>query len=91
MRAFQILDKNNVGFLTSDFLTKIMTERGEQFSQEEMKEMISVAANPDTGDVFYEIYINHIMVRYSFYDVYTFSTTKTLHNSLSLVHNPLPI
>lgn len=39
-----------------------MIQRGERFSQEELHEMMSIAANSDSGDIFYEIYINHIMV-----------------------------
>lgn len=66
LRAFQVLDKENTGYLTKEFIQKTFIERGEYFSQEELEEMLSIAVNPETGTIIYEIYINQIMVTNSF-------------------------
>ncbi|XP_065213895.1 dynein regulatory complex protein 8-like isoform X2 [Planococcus citri] len=62
LKAFQILDKDSTGYLNKDYLSEIMTERGEQFTQEELKEMMSVAINSLEGGILYEMYLNHIIV-----------------------------
>lgn len=63
LKAFQVLDRENAGFLSKEFLSKIMMERGECFSQEELDEMMTAATDRDTGLIMYEFYINLIMVR----------------------------
>ena len=68
LKAFQILDKDGFGCLPKHYLSEIMTERGENFTQEELKEMLSVAVNSEEGGIFYEIYLNHIMVSVFFSD-----------------------
>ena len=54
-KAFEVLDQDNKGYLTTEELTKYVTESGEPFTQEEMEEMISASVDPDQGVVFYKI------------------------------------
>ncbi|XP_059841544.1 dynein regulatory complex protein 8 isoform X1 [Hypanus sabinus] len=54
LRAFQVLDKNNNGYLTQEELTKYLTQEGEPFTQEEMEEMLSAAVDPDKNVILYK-------------------------------------
>ncbi|KAL0273583.1 UNVERIFIED_CONTAM: hypothetical protein PYX00_006220 [Menopon gallinae] len=60
--AFRTLDKQGKGYLTKEYLSKLMMEEGEPFTQEEVDEMMEVAVDSDTGNIPYEYYINQIMV-----------------------------
>lgn len=62
LRAFQILDKENKGYLTKEYISTTFAEKGEYFSQEELDEMMTVALDSETGLIKYEVYINQIMV-----------------------------
>lgn len=63
LEAFHVLDPENRGWLTKDYLSKLMIEEGEQFTQEELDEMMAVAVDPLTGNIPYEFYLNQLMVR----------------------------
>ena len=45
----QRLDEDKKGHFTSEEMTKIMTEKGEPFSTEELDEMLSGALNAEKG------------------------------------------
>ncbi|XP_066450659.1 dynein regulatory complex protein 8 [Eleutherodactylus coqui] len=62
LRAFEVLDEKNKGFLTKDELLKYMTEEGEPFTQEEIEEMISASVHPDKNIVPYKEYIAMMVV-----------------------------
>ncbi|KAG9483976.1 hypothetical protein GDO78_009732 [Eleutherodactylus coqui] len=62
LRAFEVLDEKNKGFLTKDELLKYMTEEGEPFTQEEIEEMISASVHPDNNIVPYKEYIAMMVV-----------------------------
>ncbi|XP_030055383.1 dynein regulatory complex protein 8 [Microcaecilia unicolor] len=62
LRAFEVLDQNQKGFLTKEELIKYMTEEGEPFTQEEMEEMISAAVDPDKQVLHYRDYISTMVV-----------------------------
>ncbi|XP_055919627.1 dynein regulatory complex protein 8-like isoform X2 [Eupeodes corollae] len=62
LEAFQVLDPDGNGFLTKEFMSKIMMEEGEPFTQEELDEMMAVAIDPQTGNISYEYYLNQLMV-----------------------------
>lgn len=63
LKAFLTLDHDGKGYLTKEFLSKIMIEEGEPFTQEELDEMMAVVIDGETGNIPYEYYINHLMVR----------------------------
>lgn len=52
-RAFLTLDKTNQGFLYPEALREAMMGHGEQFSEEEMQEMLMAATDSDTGRIYY--------------------------------------
>ncbi|XP_008983948.1 dynein regulatory complex protein 8 isoform X1 [Callithrix jacchus] len=62
LRAFEVLDTANRGFLTKDELIKYMTEEGEPFSQEEMEEMLSAAIDPESNSINYKDYISMMVI-----------------------------
>lgn len=62
LKAFQVMDPEKKGFVAKDVLVRNMLELGEPFTQDELEEMLTVAVDPETGNVPYEYYINQIMV-----------------------------
>ena len=54
IRAFETLDQEKRGYLDAEFLREVMTSMGDRFSTEEVAEMISASAEPETGRVYYE-------------------------------------
>lgn len=60
LEAFQVLDPEGKGYITKEYMTKLMMEEGEPFSQEELEEMMGVAL--DQGVIGIEYYINQLMV-----------------------------
>ncbi|XP_033610317.1 dynein regulatory complex protein 8 isoform X2 [Cryptotermes secundus] len=63
LKAFLTLDRDGKGYLTKEFLSKIMMEEGEPFTHEELDEMMGAAIDGETGNIPYEYYINQLMVR----------------------------
>lgn len=53
-RAFEALDKDRKGFVTSEYLKQMLTTMGERFNADEIVEMINAAADPETGNIYYE-------------------------------------
>ena len=64
-KAFEVLDQDNKGYLTTEELTKYVTESGEPFTPEEMEEMMSACVDPDQGVVFYKDYLPMMVVEES--------------------------
>ncbi|KAB0792059.1 hypothetical protein PPYR_14020 [Photinus pyralis] len=62
LEAFQVLDPENKGSITRDYISILMTQDGEPFSQEELDEMLEIAIDPQTNTVPYEYYLNKLMV-----------------------------
>lgn len=62
LKAFQVMDPEKKGFVAKDVLVRNMLELGEPFTQDELEEMLTIAVDPETGNVPYEYYINQIMV-----------------------------
>lgn len=63
LKAFQLLDPENHGYITRDDLEKSLIEIGEPFTKEEVADMMAVACDADTGKINYEHYINLLIVR----------------------------
>lgn len=64
LEAFQVLDPEGKGYVTKEYMSKIMMEEGEPFSQEELEEMMSTAVDQSSGLIPYEYYLNQLMVKY---------------------------
>eukprot|EP00062_Callorhinchus_milii_P013239 gi/632961133/ref/XP_007896588.1/ PREDICTED: EF-hand calcium-binding domain-containing protein 2 [Callorhinchus milii] len=62
LRAFEVLDTDNKGYLTQEGLTKFMTEEGEPFTQEEMDEMLSASLDPDQNVILYKEFVSMMTV-----------------------------
>ncbi len=54
VRAFEALDKDKKGFISSEYLKEVMTGMGERFNADEIVEMINATADPETGNIYYE-------------------------------------
>ncbi|XP_032225225.2 dynein regulatory complex protein 8 [Nematostella vectensis] len=61
-KAFEVLDQDKKGYLTTEELTKYMTEEGEAFTQEEVEEMLSAAVDPEKGVIFYKDFVAMLVV-----------------------------
>lgn len=54
VQAFQLLDRDNKGYIEAEYLKQVMTEQGEKFNNEEILEMINAACDPETGHIYYD-------------------------------------
>jgi calmodulin len=54
VKAFEALDKDKKGFISSEYLKEVMTSMGERFNSDEIVEMINATADPETGNIYYE-------------------------------------
>jgi Ca2+-binding EF-hand superfamily protein len=61
LEAFQVLDYEGKGYVTKDFMAKIMMEEGEPFSLEELEEMFGCAVDSSTNRISYEYYLNQLI------------------------------
>ncbi|CAH1399342.1 unnamed protein product [Nezara viridula] len=57
-RAFQLMDKEEKGFISIDDLRRVAKDIGEVISEEEMQEMIDEADSSNTGHVSKEDFLN---------------------------------
>nr|XP_046239998.1 dynein regulatory complex protein 8 [Scatophagus argus]XP_046240009.1 dynein regulatory complex protein 8 [Scatophagus argus] len=62
LQAFEVLDKENKGYLEPEELTKYMTEEGELFTQEEMDEMLTALADHENNLIYYKDLINQLTI-----------------------------
>lgn len=62
LKAFQLLDPENQGFIMREDLEKAMMEIGEPFSKEEIADMMAIACDSETNRINYEHYINLLIV-----------------------------
>ncbi|XP_015609098.1 dynein regulatory complex protein 8 isoform X2 [Cephus cinctus] len=62
LKAFQLLDPDNRGYIMREDLEKAMMELGEPFNKEEVAEMMAIACDTETNKVDYEHYINLLIV-----------------------------
>jgi len=61
LKAFQLLDPENYGYIMRDDLEKLIMEIGEPFTKKEVSDMMAVACD-ETGKINYEHYINLLIV-----------------------------
>ncbi|KAJ1627190.1 EF-hand calcium binding domain 2 [Pavlovales sp. CCMP2436] len=57
LAAFRAIDTDAKGYVEAEKLRELLTTRGEKFSVEEIDDMLSFAADTETGLVHYEDYI----------------------------------
>ncbi|XP_053990450.1 dynein regulatory complex protein 8-like isoform X2 [Hylaeus anthracinus] len=65
LKAFQLLDRENRGYIIRDVLEKAMMEIAEPFSEQEITDMMAIACDPQTNRINYEHYINLLIVKIS--------------------------
>ncbi|KAL6434832.1 hypothetical protein ACFW04_005190 [Cataglyphis niger] len=63
LKAFQLLDPENRGYIMKDDLEKSIMEIGEPFTKEEVADMMAAACDAETGKINYEHYINLLIVK----------------------------
>ncbi|XP_029165171.1 dynein regulatory complex protein 8-like [Nylanderia fulva] len=63
LKAFQLLDPENRGYIMRNDLEKSIMEIGEPFTKEEVADMMAVACDAETGKINYEHYINLLIVK----------------------------
>lgn len=62
LKAFQLFDPENHGYIMRDDLAKALMEMGEPYTQDEVNEMMFVACDPSTNRINYEHFINLLIV-----------------------------
>ncbi|XP_014681831.1 PREDICTED: EF-hand calcium-binding domain-containing protein 2-like isoform X2 [Priapulus caudatus] len=62
LKAFQVLDMDNKGYLSSEEFMQFIRVEGEPFSQEEMEETLSAMADAETGNIDYKRFASMIAV-----------------------------
>ena len=62
LKAFQVLDNEKKGYLTTEEFTKYFTTEGEPLIEEELEEMLRQAVNPDKGVIVYKDFLPHLVV-----------------------------
>lgn len=62
LKAFQLFDPDNRGYILRNDLEKAITEMGEPFNAQEVEEMMSIACDAKTNKINYEYYINLLIV-----------------------------
>nr|XP_033330715.1 dynein regulatory complex protein 8-like isoform X2 [Megalopta genalis] len=63
LKAFQLLDPENRGYIMRDVLAKAIMEIGEPFSEQEIADMMVIACDPETKRINYEHYINLLIIK----------------------------
>jgi Ca2+-binding EF-hand superfamily protein len=58
LSAFHVLDPEKKGYIEANKLRQLMQKHGEPFSQEEIEDFLSVAADKESGLLHYEDYID---------------------------------
>ena len=66
LEAFRLFDTEGKGYVDKDYLGKLLTEEGEQFTQEELEEMLASAVDLATDKIRYEYYLNQLLVLFCF-------------------------
>lgn len=61
VKAFEVLDQDRKSHLTGDELKKFMTEEGEQFTAEEIEELLTAAVDSDKGVVYYRDFVTTML------------------------------
>ena len=62
LRAFRTLDPDNKGYIEADKLRNLLTTHGERFSQEEIYDFLTFAADAESGLMHYEDYVMQVTV-----------------------------
>lgn len=61
LEAFRKIDADGRGYISKEIFAALLMEEGEQFSQDEIDEMMATACDPQTQTIPYEYYINQLM------------------------------
>ncbi|KAK7913359.1 hypothetical protein WMY93_013570 [Mugilogobius chulae] len=64
LQAFEVLDKENKGYLEPEELTKLMMQEGEVFTQVEMDEMLTAVTDPKNNVIYYKDLIDQLTIDY---------------------------
>ena len=57
LQAFKVLDEEDKGYLTSEVMEHLLTDKGTGFRPKELEQFLQVAKDPETGNIYYEDYI----------------------------------
>ncbi|XP_040565305.1 dynein regulatory complex protein 8 [Lepeophtheirus salmonis] len=62
LKAFKVIDKveSSDCEIDAEVFRKLLTEKGDPFTHEEVDELMKVAINPSSGKVAYQVFINHL-------------------------------
>jgi Ca2+-binding EF-hand superfamily protein len=61
LKAFKVFDPKNKGFISKEIFLEMLTDYGDEMSDDEVKQMAKSAVDPSDDKVYYEIYIRQLM------------------------------
>ena len=62
LKAFQALDTEDKGYLTVEEVRNYFMKHGEQFSQDEMEEMLNAAVDSHTKHITYRTFVHFLTI-----------------------------
>jgi Ca2+-binding EF-hand superfamily protein len=57
IQAFKAIDINDTGYIDAEVMERLLLTKGEAFRQQELDDFFALAADPETGRIFYEDYV----------------------------------
>ncbi len=57
LQAFRTIDTNNTGFVPADVMEDLLTGKGTPFRPKEVESFLTIAKDPESGNIYYEDYI----------------------------------
>ena len=61
LHAFRTIDSDSAGYISAEYLEELLTSRGAPFRPKEIEAFLSVARDPETGNIYYEDYVALLM------------------------------
>eukprot|EP01038_Epipyxis_sp_PR26KG_P011279 gene11279-15131_t len=61
LQAFRTIDTDGSGYISAELMEELLQSKGAPFRPKEMEIFLSVAKDPETGNIFYEDYVALLM------------------------------
>lgn len=58
LQAFRVLDSQNKGVISAEYMESLLTAQGSPFTTQEMQTFLAAAKDENTDNIFYEDYVS---------------------------------